>query len=88
MTETSGAREQSHLPLSAPPRNHGNTLAAWVTVIAVMVGGLISTLAVMFSAVPLFWVGLGVIVVGVVVGRVMRMLGMGQPPEPRSSTGA
>ncbi|MCV2394792.1 hypothetical protein OEB99_10775 [Actinotalea sp. M2MS4P-6] len=86
MTETSGGREQANLPVSAPPANHGNTLAAWVTVVIILIGGLTSTLSIMFSVMPLFWVGLGVVLVGLVVGKVMRMLGMGQPTGASSST--
>ena len=89
MTDHSGAPERAHLPASAPPINHGNTRAAWATVLIVLAGGLLSTLAIIASSMPLFWVGLGVVAAGLVVGRVMRMLGMGQPVEPSGSdTGA
>lgn len=74
--------EQAHLPLAAPPRNHGNTLAAWVTVTVILVGGLISSFAVVASTAWLFWAGLVVVLAGLVVGRVMRMLGLGQPTDP------
>lgn len=85
MTDHSGAPERAHLPASAPPLNHGNTRAAWATVVIVLAGGLLSTLAVIASSTPLFWVGLGIVVAGLVIGRVMRMLGMGQPVEPPRS---
>jgi hypothetical protein len=86
MTESSAAGEQSRLP-SAPPSNHGNTVAAWVTVTVVLVGGLTAVLGVVLSVMWLFWVGLGVTVVGAVVGRVLRMLGLGQPQEPTTHAG-
>ncbi len=89
MTETSGARERAHLPVAPPPHNHGNTRAAWVTVTIILIGGLTSTLAIMFGITALFWVGLVVIVVGLVAGKVMRMLGMGQAEaSERPGTGA
>lgn len=78
--------EQARLPIGPPPTNHGNTPAAWVTVVVVLVGALVSSLAMIASLVWLVWVGLGVIVVGLLAGRIMRMAGFGQPvarrPEP------
>lgn len=71
--------ERVHLPVASPPRNHGHTLAAWVTVIVVMSGSVTAALAVLFSMPWLFWVGMAIIVVGGVVGYVLKMLGFGQP---------
>ena len=71
--------ERSHLPVAAPPTNHGHTLAAWVTVVVVLVGAVISSVAVVAALPWLFWTGLGVVLVGVVVGRVLKTLGFGQP---------
>ena len=71
--------EQVHLPVASPPRNHGHTLAAWVTVIVAMSGALTAALAVLFDIPWLFWVGMAIVVVGGVVGYVLKMLGFGQP---------
>lgn len=81
MGDTSPDRpaEVAHLPVASPPRNHGHTTAAWVTVVLVLIGATVSSLAVMDANVWLFWVGMGVVVVGLVAGRVLKMLGMGQP---------
>jgi hypothetical protein len=78
--------EKAYLPPASPSRNHGHTKAAWVTVTFVMVGGAVASLAVLFEIPWLFWAGIGVIVVGVVLGWVMKMLGMGQPEPPRTTT--
>ncbi|KGM10008.1 HGxxPAAW family protein [Cellulomonas carbonis] len=78
-----GSTEKVHLPVASPPRNHGHTTAAWVTVIVVMAGAVVCSLAVMFAMPWLFWTGVGVVVLGLVAGRVLKMLGMGQP-EPTS----
>jgi hypothetical protein len=88
MGETSPDRsaERAHLPLASPPRNHGNTTAAWVTVTVVVIGALVSSLAVMAGEAWLFWAGLGVVVIGLVVGRVLVMLGFGQPRPAERST--
>ncbi len=82
MSETNPDAERVHLPLSSPPSNHGHTTAAWVTVIVVVLGSLVSSLAMVFAVVPLAWVGAGIVVIGLVVGRVLKMLGLGQPNEP------
>lgn len=67
------------LPPASPPANEGHTVAAWVTVAVIIIGAAISCLAVIGSSVVGFWVGIGVIVLGLVVGRVLKMLGLGQP---------
>lgn len=74
----SPAHEVVHLPLSSPPRNHGHTTAAWTTVVLVLVGFTVSALAVTFALVWLFWAGMGVILLGVVAGKVLQILGHGQ----------
>ncbi len=70
--------EKAHLPESAPPTNHGHTLAAWVTVSLVMLGAVVSAAGVLASQMWLFWTGLGIVVVAAVVGRVLKSLGHGQ----------
>lgn len=74
---------KAYLPESAPPTNHGHTTAAWVTVSLIMVGAVLASVAVIVSQPWLFWVGLGVVVVAVVVGLVLKVLGLGQPTPPR-----
>ncbi|HWS57070.1 MAG TPA: HGxxPAAW family protein [Actinotalea sp.] len=75
------------LPVSGPPANHGRTTAAWVTVTIVVLGALISSLAVVAGVAPVFWAGLGVVAIGLVAGRVLRMLGFGQPAEAPAGPG-
>ncbi|HUX70561.1 MAG TPA: HGxxPAAW family protein [Cellulomonadaceae bacterium] len=75
-TESTGAL--AWLPPSAPPSNHGHTVAAWTTTIVVVVGALVSALAVVFAVVWLFWAGLGVVLVGAITGKVLQVLGYGQ----------
>lgn len=73
--------EHVRLPTSAPPTNHGHTVAAWVTVSLVVVGAVVASAGVLSGHMALFWVGLGVAVVALVVGRILKALGFGQP-EP------
>jgi hypothetical protein len=70
--------ESVHLPPSAAPTNHGRTLAAWTTTWVVVGGGIVAALAVVFAVVWLFWTGLGICLVGIVLGLVLRAAGHGQ----------
>ncbi len=70
--------ETLRLPPTAPPTNHGRTSAAWATTFVVLVGATVAALAVIFAVVWAFWVGLGVVVAGVVAGKVLQVLGHGQ----------
>lgn len=63
---------------------HGNSLAAWVAVSIVLAGSLVGCFAVVFAQVWLFWVGVGLIVLGLVVGKILSMMGFGQKTEPTS----
>lgn len=56
---------------------HGNTPAAWTAVAVMFVGFLIAGLSLPFDLPWLFFVGIGVVIVGAVVGKVMQMMGMG-----------
>lgn len=71
--------EGARLPEAAPPTNHGHTVAAWVTVTLVMVGAVVGAAGVLASQMWLLWLGLGLMVVAAVVGRLLKVLGFGQP---------
>lgn len=70
--------ETVHLPPSAPPTNHGRTLAAWVTTWVVVAGGVVAALGVVAAEPWIFWTGLGVVAGGLVLGKVLQVLGYGQ----------
>lgn len=70
--------EIAHLPLSAPPRNHGRTVAAWTTTAIVLVGSVIAAVGLIVAQGWLFWVGAAVAIAGPVVGKVLQVLGHGQ----------
>ena len=57
--------------------SHGNTPAAWTAVTIMFFGFLISGFALPLELPWLFFVGLGVVVIGAVTGKVMQMMGMG-----------
>lgn len=76
--ETGQRTETLRLPPAAPPTNHGQTSAAWTTTLIVLVGATIAAVGMIVALAWLFWVGLGVVVLGVVTGKVMQVLGHGQ----------
>jgi hypothetical protein len=54
--------------------NHGQTPAAWTLVVIVLVGCLVSAIGVIVASSVVFFVGLGVVVLGLIVGKVMQMM--------------
>lgn len=70
--------EVAYLPPSAPPTNHGHTVAAWTTVVVVLIGSTVAGLGVLFAVVWMFWAGLVIVLVGVIAGRVLKAMGHGQ----------
>ena len=88
MGESTPLSAPANLPAGSPPANHGRTTAAWVTVTLVVVGALISSLAVVAALPWLFWAGLVVIGIGLATGRALRMLGLGQPHVAAARTDA
>lgn len=64
----------------ATRQDHGHTTAAWTAVSIILVGIFIGAFAVAMLNWVLFWVGAGVIVLGLLVGKVMQMMGLGKPP--------
>jgi hypothetical protein len=57
--------------------HHGNTPAAWTTVVLVTLAFTIGTLAIMFGNWPVFFGAVALLVVAGIVGKVMQMLGLG-----------
>jgi hypothetical protein len=70
--------EIAHLPPAIPPTNHGHTVAAWVTMLGILLGAVVAAIGVLVSQPVVFWVGMAVIVVANVVGLVLRNMGYGQ----------
>jgi hypothetical protein len=60
--------------------DHGSTPAAWTAVVIITVAFIVGTLAVVLANWPMFYVGVALVVVGAVVGKVMSMMGMGKKP--------
>ncbi|MEU9985739.1 HGxxPAAW family protein [Streptomyces sp. NPDC007971] len=61
--------------------SHGHTPAAWTGVTIAIIGFCVAG-AFMVMANPLgFWAGMAIVVLGGVVGAVMRSMGLGQPKQ-------
>ena len=58
--------------------NHGSTPAAWTLVVIVSLAFVVGTLALILGNWPLFWVGVALVPIGAIVGKVMAMMGMGK----------
>jgi hypothetical protein len=65
--------------------DHGNTPAAWTTVILMILGFTIGGAAMIVANVPLFVVGVVVIVAAPIIGKVMAMMGLGKKVEQPAS---
>ena len=61
--------------------NHGNTPAAWAAVAVAMLGFVVAGIGLMFDPVKMsvFWVGVGIGVVSIVVFAVMSRMGLNGP---------
>lgn len=76
MTQNAGLDgKESHV--SETHDNHGQTPAAWTAVTIIMVAFAVGCLAVVLAQVWLFWLSAAFIVVGMIVGKVMSMMGYG-----------
>ena len=66
------------------PRNdeHGQTLAAWVMTITVILGSALIALGIFIDNSLLWQVGVVISAVGAIVSFVLHQLGYGQKPRP------
>lgn len=63
--------------MTAHHDNHGSTPAAWTAVTIIMIAFVVGGIGVVIAEPWLFWVGVAMVVAGIVVGKVMQMMGMG-----------
>ena len=75
-TPAAGAGIYDHVDHSEPT-GHGNSPAAWTTVIIMLVGALIASIAFVIANTPIFVAGAVIMLVGLVVGFAMRKAGYG-----------
>jgi hypothetical protein len=61
-----------------PHESHGNSVAAWTAVIIMLVGFLLVVFAwVQHNDLVLYGAGFGIVAVGLVVGKVLSVMGLG-----------
>ena len=58
--------------------DHGSTPAAWTAVTIITIAFAVGTLAIVLANWTMFWVGVALLIVGAVVGRVMQAMGLGK----------
>jgi hypothetical protein len=58
--------------------DHGSTPAAWTVVVFTTIAFILGTLGVMLANWVMFWVAVGILVVGAVLGKVLAMAGLGK----------
>ncbi len=61
--------------------SHGNTPAAWTTVIIIIIAFTTGTLGIILGNWIIFWASVGLLIVGGVVGKVMQSMGLGKVPK-------
>ena len=77
---TSGPSQTAPKGRFAPPRkhvHHGRTPAAWAGTSIALVAFLVGGLALVFRGWPIFWVGVGLLVVALIVTKVLQVKGHG-----------
>ena len=66
---------------------HGNSPAAWTCVIVMLVGALVCSIAFVIANTPIFIAGGAVMVLGLILGYVMRKAGYGVEGSKLKNTG-
>lgn len=64
-------------PVLSEPVGHGNSVAAWTAVGVMLVGTLIGCISFALHAPIGVYIGIAVVVVGLIVGGIMRKAGFG-----------
>lgn len=60
--------------------HHGNTPAAWTGVVLILVGFTVGGLGLVVGSWLMFWIGVAIVPVGLVAGKVMQLMGLGAEP--------
>jgi hypothetical protein len=56
---------------------HGSSPAAWTAVVIMLVGIAIATAALFLDVIPLVWLGAALVPVGLIVGGILKAVGLG-----------
>lgn len=75
---TAMSQQQTAHTDSAHHEDHGSTPAAWTAVVIIALAFVVGTLAIILGNWPMFWVGVAMVVIGAIAGKVMAMMGLGK----------
>ena len=64
--------------MSQDHEDHGHTVAAWTAVGIAMLAFLIGCIGVVVARPPIFWIGIALLPVALIVGKVLALLGFGK----------
>ena len=65
--------------------DHGKTPAAWTVLVIVTAAFIIGTIGLFIGSWVTFWVSVGVLVLGAIIGKVMQAMGLGKAKAPAAS---
>jgi hypothetical protein len=57
--------------------NHGNTPAAWTAVAVALAGFVVGGIGLMIGSMTVFWVGVALAPIAVIIGAIMAKMGFG-----------
>jgi hypothetical protein len=57
--------------------HHGNTPAAWTGVTFILVGFVLGGIGLVVSSWVIFWIGVALCPLGVIVGKILQLMGYG-----------
>ncbi len=61
--------------------NHGNTPAAWTAVVVALAGFVVGGIGLMVGSMMVFWIGVALAPVAVIIGAIMGKMGYGAPSD-------
>ena len=57
--------------------HHGNTPAAWTGVTIILAGFVVGAIGLMVHNLVVFWIGVALVPVAVIIGKIMQKMGLG-----------
>jgi hypothetical protein len=60
--------------------NHGNTPAAWTAVAVGLLGFIVGGIGLMVGSMLMFWIGVALAPLALIIGKIMSLMGLGSPP--------
>ena len=60
--------------------HHGNTPAAWTGVFVILVGFTVGGIGLVVDSMVLFWIGVALTPIGIIIGKILQKMGLGAEP--------